>query len=463
MRVAEEVALGEASIAMRLEGWPEGGIVPSTHRIAVVSRKPLPAVQVSPQQRGVWAFDGYTVSDLRYTPDGRSVIVVLRKGRKEGNIFQFRLCDAHSGQERARVLQIESEPLKTLYSPYLAVSADGKFLAVRYNVLRFTKVGKDYQSREYGLLHVIDLESGRQLWEREWDTLGIYGASFSPDGKTLVTGHTHFTTGTGSKQRRSYTGTVKFWDALSGKEKGSLPRGSFQVVWEVQFSPQGKYVWVSDEHRDNPSLPGVANVEVWDVATSEAQMHLAQASEATFSPDDTHIVANDVHGNIKLYEVPNGRVVAARSLNLKKGWISARLWSADSKYIYLTSSQGGLWRWEPLRTADPVKVESVAPDTEQLRRNAYSQDWHLASGLYAFGVNGELPRRNTKGNLADDYAELPPPQTVVWDLCTMQRRAVLTGHHGCINCLAFSPDGKTLASGGTDGTIRFWDVTKPHR
>jgi WD40 repeat protein len=46
----------------------------------------------------------------------------------------------------------------------------------------------------------------------------------------------------------------------------------------------------------------------------------------------------------------------------------------------------------------------------------------------------------------------------LWAVATGEERRRLEGHQSGVDCLAFAPDGNLLASGGRDRTLRLWDV-----
>ena len=65
--------------------------------------------------------------------------------------------------------------------------------------------------------------------------------------------------------------------------------------------------------------------------------------------------------------------------------------------------------------------------------------------------------------VSDGESDLPhykllPTAIILWDVATREEVRWLRGHTNSIWALAFSPDGKTLASGSADQTVKFWDT-----
>ena len=254
----------------------------------------------------------------------------------------------------------------------------------------------------------------------------VKDASFSPDGKYLVT--------------VSIDNVAKLWEIEGGqwREKATLRHSAWVTMTSASFSPGGKLL-VTTSNSD-------CICKIWRLVDDQWQeedtiQHSRSVKNASFSPDGKHLLIASGVGSVKVWWLKGGKwqvkvTIAQHPLRT----VTDAQFSPDGKYLVTTFLQGTVKIWK-LDDGQWQKKFNIAHPYSVTNARFSPDGKHLVTVT----ANGAIFR---------GYRRIIH-ETKIWELVGDQSQEKVTiQHSGIVNNLHFSLDGKHLAIASHDGTAK---------
>ena len=275
------------------------------------------------------------------------------------------------------------------------------------------------------------MDSAVMVWDlqKNQKSVDIYGRlpsassiAWSPSGHTIAVG--------------CYDNIVRIWNValvrgvdpkdvrkLHGGQEAAILKGHDGEVQSVAFSPVRNVL---------ASASWDQTVKLWDLATSKTLFtlrHPGPVMAVAFSPRGETLVTGSKDKTVRLWNAADG---AAKWQMTASGPVTQVAFSPDGTLLAASS-------------LDTVTLWQVAT-----RRKIAELRGHSGGERVAFAFS---PNRKTFATAAAD-------KTIrLWDLATLRQVLAISIPTRVVPCIAFSPDGRRLATCGDDGewSVRVWN------
>ncbi len=377
---------------------------------------------------------GFPVESLVFTPDGRYLLAASSQSREivrwevtKGTLALSGTLTGHSGG----VL-------------HLAVEGDGTLLAsASYDqTIRIWNVAGSAEAQALPV------------------TGAVSSLAFTPDGSVLAAGFDD--------------GRVQLWNTATRLPVGETVSDHADAVSALAIDPLGLVV---------ASGGGDGRIVLRSLSTGEALAQLEAGDRQpvevlAFAPDGARLAAGTAAA-LEMYQiaVAEDKVDGPHFLwSVPSELVLSAAFTPDSAQILAVAKDARLRRWravdatllEPAVDFTPI-IEGLAVSANGAQAGTWHADgslrvWSLTEGRLASTLNQDQ-LFETAGSLAfsPDGATLAAgyDQAVrLWRLADGAALPSLTGGHAdLVSALAYSPDGRRLASASEDGIVQVWDMT----